>query len=603
MSAVKEETAVTTTIDVDAMIEQQTEEMQKFFETVKNNDRLNVLRPRWPIKDYLKRVIDRHIDLMEAFGGWRWHSTPFENMPMPDSQIQTIIETASREWQRGAILYANEKGKTPEKMAPVPIMNWESEADAVFCSVFGCHLPYPKSTSYDLWRARMYSGRGEKERIEEYAARTSFKIRDGQAVSRAILTEVRKVYKDHPNYVKMWESIAEKMGVGWAASKGNPVTLSFAPVDFLRCGHYGEANSCYRTGGQQEHSKYNLSMIVNSVMGIFYDVSAKDHKSSLLLRKEKPVARCWGILDMENQGGLFSNLYLLQWPQVTSSLEAALKQAFNWDVKGGLPTEGATQNFYKYAYTNGDNNIFGVKATLALVQKGVNEQSKMMDAIQHTKTPCGSCATPFGHPDMLIRCGCGQFVCENCTTKTECCETVKCKRCPIKVVNCAGCKKVTCGKCAGPEGELGMCRDTGAQYCTTCAASKLSKCAYCTSMTSKPSVCSIDGGQVACQLCAKDKHRECSRCDKVVSLKYITRCSGCKKRRCNNCTQEGETTEPRSLCASCQENGVQPKEEPKIDAEVLLKFKRGLEALDVEKKNAIIKIMREFKWDADDLVI
>jgi hypothetical protein len=592
-------------IDIDTMIDQQEMEIRKFYETVLTNERVKAMRPRWPMKDYLKRVIERHVDLLEKFGGWRYHSTPFGNMPMADAKITEVITAHINQWSKGAVLYAANRGKEAEKLAALQLKQWQSEAEAIFCTVHGCCFPAPNAKAVNLWRSRIYTpvDKMAKEGEELYAARTFIKIRSGQAVTRAVLAEVRKTFKDHPNYIKMWETLCEKVGVEWAASSGYPITLSFAPVDFLRCGHYGEANSCYRTGHQQEHSKYNLTMITNSVMGLFYNDPGKIVSPNELRGGVKPAARCWGILDLEHEGALFSNIYLLYFAQVQPSIEALLNQAFGWDVKGGLPSETAVRNFTQYAYTNGDNNVYASPKTLRAVQEGLNSQCVMTEGVKHTRVPCSSCQTAFGHVSMLHKCSCGLDVCEECSQKTECCGRVSCKKCVPKIEKCAGCHKTMCGRCVDKNGVLTMCRDSGLKYCPACAEKSLTKCSHCTNYTSRPAQCHIDKADKACPTCAKDKLRECNRCHETVGLKHITRCSGCKERRCDNCQRENEVNEPKALCSTCQEQGVEPKKAPEVDKELLERFRKSIDALPVEVRDKYLASMREYRWDLDEVLL
>lgn len=583
-------------IDVEQMIDRQAEEMEAFFQST-----AGVMRPRWPLKEYLKRVIDAHIDLIELFGGWRWHSQSFAEMPLSADQVTKLITEEKTRWLRGATLYENDRKRAPEKQKAIPLTQMFSPADLIWCGKFGCHFPEPVP-SHDLWRAGRYTAPdGAKEALEQYASQLSVKIRTGQAPTRAVLAEVRKIFKEHPEYVRMWESICEKIGIAWQASKGNPITFSCAPVDFIRMGHFGEGGSCYATGGGQEHSKYNISMIHNSVMYLFY--SRDDgHQNPMTLRPQKVIGRAWGLIDVDNQGAAATNIYLLYFKQVQPSMEAAFEQLFGWRVTGGLPQGQSFTPFTRYAYTNNDTNLFAAKANLDAVQRGIARQVTLPESEQHHRVVCVGCGTAYGHASMLFKCGCGNLVCETCARVTACCGAKYCTRCKPVMTNCSGCDKATCDRCTSNQGVPSICTDTKKQYCTECAGKALTACGYCRKLTSTPSKCAIKG-DVACQVCAKEKHRICDRCHETVSLEYVTRCSGCKERRCDRCLKDGESTEPKALCAACQQNGVPAPKAFEPNPELLKQFEESLKALPPEMRKQYLAHMSEFTWDLDEILL
>jgi hypothetical protein len=578
-------------------------EIDAFFKA-RDNGRSRVLRPRWGIKDYVQKVIDNHIDFIELVGGWRWHSKPFAEMPLSPAAVSALVKAESDRWQNGAVLYENDRKRTPERQAPLPLSDMLTDADLVYCGMHGCHFPKPNEAAYQLWRASLYSASdGQKEAVEEFAKRCKLKVRTGQAPTRAVLAEVRKVFKEHPQYVKMWETICEKLGVAWTASKGRPITLTVAPVDFLKLGHYEEGNSCYATGGASEFAKHNLSLIPNSVVSLFYTTETVDANPMLLRPNQNIAGRCWGVLDMENGGAAFSNIYRLTFPEVQPSLEAALKQLFGWDVQGNRPIGNAFVPFGRYAYTNNDTNLYANEKNAAAVQAGIAKQLELPEALRHEKILCGGCATPFGHRSMLHNCACGQHSCENCSQTTECCKAKHCKRCKPMTYKCAGCGKQSCDRCRGSNGMQAICADTGAQFCGECADKRMKKCIHCNKATSTPSICHKKPTDVACQTCAKERHRTCDRCKHTVALEYITRCGGCKQRRCDDCLQEGESAEPKALCRTCTQNGVPAPKAFEPDPALLEQFRKSLEALPPEMRDKYLARMKEFTWDIDAILL
>lgn len=461
----------------------------------------------------------------------------------------------------------------------------------------------------------------------EYAARRTVKVRTGQAPSRAVLAEVRKVFADNPQYVKFWETLCEKIGVAWASSQGMPMTFSFAPTDFVRMGHMGEGGSCYQTGGGYEYSKLNISLVTDSIVVLFYKDFEPDDKITAPadLRTDRQTGRCWAILDVPNGGGVFSNAYLQNFKQTSPSIAECLKQLFGWtDVKYGQNAETALDPLSGKAYVNPDRNLFlasvngdgkmiGKPKTVSGVRQAVSKNITEMvkKKWEHLSFPCRACGQKYGGNDGFKRCVvCTQEVCYNCKMeKTDCCGQECCASCRSGRNACHGCKKTTCGKCPGFKYTL--CSETRHQYCAECVPKYLFKCLFegCKIVTETPVRCSNDPEVTYCGPHAKLRLRTCNRCLKSVSLKHVTRCPNCKMRRCDTCTQEGELKTSRSLCKVCVDEGVKLPAAPAVPLgegpteEVLAKFKRQLDSLPVDVKDDIEGALLDlYEWDADALL-
>jgi hypothetical protein len=587
------------------------------------------IRPKWDLSTYVNRVLDSHIGLAAKFGGWRYHSEPYGHMPLSLNELTTLIQKHQDEWAKGVTFYAKMKDtdpnyRPPEKQPPLPLRHWTSELDELYCKTLNCCFPAPVP-NLDLWHDRVFTAAdGKKEAVMEYAARRTVKVRTGQAPSRAVLAEVRKVFADYPLYVKFWETLCDKIGVAWASSKGIPITLSFAPTDFIRMGHMGEGGSCYQTGGGYEYSKLNLSLVTDSLVVMFYkDFEPDDKKPNPSeLRFEKQTGRCWAILDVPNGGGVFSNAYLQDFKQTSPSIVECLKQLFDWpDVKAGQDANDALSPLSGHAYVNGDRTLFlasinsdakliGKPKTSAGVRTAVSSNIKEMVKRnwQHQSFPCRVCGQRYGGNDGFKQCVvCRNEVCYNCKMeKTDCCGQLCCAGCRTGKNACYGCKKATCGRCPGFKYTL--CRETNHQYCAECVPKFLFPCLMpgCKTVTEKPMRCSHDEKITYCAQHGAGKLRTCNRCMKLASLKHITRCPNCKMRHCDNCAQDGELKTARSLCKVCLDEGVKLPEVQVVgepSEEVLAKFKRQLDALPVDIKDDIEGALLDlYEWDADALL-
>lgn len=273
------------------------------------------VHPDTPFPRFVNNCFKRHRTLIQHWGGWSKSIQVTEVMQSPDQIVDTITPILKR-WREGAQL----KNKT---LPPVPMLlrsdleDFDSpeqayerlEATGAYCQLFGCHRPTPILFS-PLYANRTYKGR---DGSIPYATGCSVNLRSGQAVSRAVLSDVKRRFKQDPTYVAFWEAVFESLGIVWAGGKPATFKFSTAPTDFLRLGNLGE-NSCFRDGGEFEKSKLYLAQVPNSVVVI-------------IERDKRVIGRCWGILAPKAGGGEFSNFYLSPRHQLIPGLRAALREA------------------------------------------------------------------------------------------------------------------------------------------------------------------------------------------------------------------------------------------------------------------------------------
>jgi hypothetical protein len=304
-------TKVVLTADHEALIDAETKRLEKYF--VESDARC---RPKMEVRDFVAFTLRRHIALVRNWGNW---SKSMDAPPSvrPSEEIVEVVEALVDKWRRGV------KQKTRE-LPPLPFLGYEDideerynvdeatetqNLTALYCQTFGCHFPLPIRLS-PLLAARTYSGE-DGELL--YASSCSVKIRKGQAVSKAVLADVRKRFKAHEQYVSFWEALFEALGVTWASGKPAKFVLSCAPSDFVKLGTLGE-DSCYREGGEYEQAKLHIAQIPNSVCLLVY-------------RGDTVIGRAWGILAPKAGGGEFTNFYLTPKQQLLPGLSLALKKA------------------------------------------------------------------------------------------------------------------------------------------------------------------------------------------------------------------------------------------------------------------------------------
>ncbi len=135
-------------------------------------------------------------------------------------------------------------------------------------------------------------------------------------------------YAEHANSVKVRKlkqvnKITAKLGELWAKSKKTKatyfVTMSTAPISFLKLGMYGVDNdSCFKPGGGNENNKFTLGKTKDTFIIVIKDSN------------EKIVARCWGFASSDYTIWNISNLYFD--PKVTEGSIIGILNKFFEDI-------------------------------------------------------------------------------------------------------------------------------------------------------------------------------------------------------------------------------------------------------------------------------
>lgn len=529
--AVAPERIAATAPDDDTLIAEAEQAIAKFYDKHSDSRKL-----RGTPKAFARRVLNRHRALVKLWGGWRMQWTSSAVLPtLPDAITSEVICEVQNEWLCG-------RRKTGKPIVPVCLRQYDKARDALYCEHFQCCVPYPVEDAL-LWQQRIWPYDDDEV---EYASHHKVKIRKGQAVTRVVLADVRKRFGDRsPSYVQFWETILERLGTHWSGYRGVSVVLSCAPADFLRLGTYGE-NSCYRPGGEQERSKFNIAQVPNSVVALFYKTDAE-------LAKDAVRGRAWGILAPKAGGAALTNFYLLDTNLVTPSLKLAIPAALASApiVTVSTSHDDALDDLGSYAYLNNDVLLFA-SGPLANLRHEVDEHIATFakgGEYYDEGRECG-CGVMVNNEDARQCADCHEWCCEDCIEVTTCCEIHYCHEC-AQTVECDACASVVCRSDCGTVVVV-VSDGSEVHYCARCAARKaLTLCAECGRYTTAPARCALTG-TAYCHNCAPERLSSCSRCDQPVMRRVRTRCGSCARVRCDACAVPGETNTPRSECAECQ---------------------------------------------------
>ncbi len=512
-------------VDIAALVAEESERLEKLY---RQPTFLQAMRPKWEIEDYLHRVLELHAPIVERWGAWRWHSGPLEAVGLDERELPVIFDKVISEFL--------EKG--------LELMQWESAEAEAWCRYRNCHFPRPVPT-VDLFRSREFKSNipALKEAVYDYASLQRVKVRVGQAVSRAILAELNKLYKVKDNekaalYLAMWNRLFERLGQSWAGGKPLGITLTIAPCDILRFGHLGET-SCYTTGHTREHSKLNLTLVPNSFGMFFYRDLEAEPPLPTALRAAAPSGRAWGVAEFALGGAVLTNTYLENWDTVAPSVLRALHESLGFEDLRRDPGKWGTLNrlgikYSKkvFAFVNADQWVAAPDGQAEVVHlnaaDGV-EAFVLKRSNQHGKVACcSSCNTPADDGDDIMLCQCQRCaiteyeekrveVCKHCVQSCGGCNTQFSRECsPERGRACSGCNKSVCGACANGRTSCRGCKKT---WCKVCA----------------------EGNPAAVMIeCKRCNHCMCGDCNKGCSVKNCEHTKG----RCRACS-------PMITCAKC----------------------------------------------------
>lgn len=455
---------------------------------------------------FIERAYDSHADLIKRWGGWRWHSPVYTTTGADtDAVFNLMHEVWNQDFRKRLKFYSDYcySGHPISEVWPEP--HWSSP----------------------LFLSRTWED-DDTDR-EYFTGQHRLPIRRGQAVSRALLSHVKKTFKDRDPeqlkiYLEMWQAIFARLGDLWAAKRGVRVTISCAPSDFAWLGEIeckAGSSTCYRNGGEYEQSKFNLAAVKNSFVMFFYrNVEIGDDESpDNLIRETIPDGRLWGFFTPE--GALVSNIYRVSFGYADTAIKGACTKGLG--IEGAVHqadcSSTALRNFDGgMVYVNGDSRIYattpsGARAADAAIGRNISAFSNSGDTFT----------------DRLECPGCGSEVDADLAYECYDCETRFCSACSFGCIEC------------------------GDRYCNVCSDEETCGRRYCTRR-----ICS------GCRISSSPTR--CSGCERFYCYTHITdgltrQCSSCEARFCSRssctsqlriCVNEECARHGQLSCAECR---------------------------------------------------
>jgi hypothetical protein len=260
------------TLDRERLIDEEVTRVEQFYK-----DHPRALKSSLGVREYVTAVFNAHEDLIRRWGGWRMEFSLDGQVPRLtkaeiDRSIQDVIYAYGTYFNG---VYDYRTGKYDKsKVIPQPLPN------------------------YVLYRSKAFNpDKGELEREFEYVKGFKVKIRKGQAVSKAVLGQVRKDFKGNEDMLRVFNRLFESLGQSWTGVRSlSLVHVSCAPVAFLLMGHYRSADtgSCFATSGVSERTKVNLSLFPNSVVLLYYGDALTPDQTPVDRLPDKAGCRMYG---------------------------------------------------------------------------------------------------------------------------------------------------------------------------------------------------------------------------------------------------------------------------------------------------------------------
>jgi len=324
----------------------------------------SVGKPTYPKKfkvtSFVERAAHLHRNLIELWGGWRFHGGPAPLLGDGSENWSTVRSAAVEEFKafERKIAPLLKDGSLPKGFDYTPTIKGDFDSLHGHNTLYTKDIPGPMVPAMaPSWRLVQDGTKGVKVCIGTFREGDSLtvKAKVGQRLSAVVVEILEKhhVRQMCPEFAFAWEQLLQRLGENvWVTGRKISVacTLSCAPSSFLRLGHYGE-NSCYQNGGASQHSRAVLAVdMPDSFVGLFYrNVKAEELAPERLRKDQKIGGRCWGIA-LPDYGCLATNFYLLLHKQVIESFKLA--------VAGGLNVNNPTETSFPSGTHIRENAMF-----------------------------------------------------------------------------------------------------------------------------------------------------------------------------------------------------------------------------------------------------
>jgi len=371
-----------TEFDADVLIQSEVERVDRIYSTGRPR-----IHPRlYGTERWVKYLLEKHIDLVSQWGGWRWHGPWTKMNGITEEQVGASLRSMNCQWSRVKKqiidlhwLELDQKYGFSDPIQPLAFDSWSGRVvnneytprerermdeqslvqmalsffePSLECSWLSHRTAQTEHEVYLTYHRHRWSFLDAREllvrtRIEGELPDDSepILIKKGQRVSAAALRKVRQTAK-HPfvnkvltkeqinDCIGVWEHLFENIGHQWSNTTAySAVTFSCAPSTFLKLGEMGDG-SCFRAGGEYEISRMVIAEAKNSIVSMVYrndtgvTPNALPKPESLLVGRAHPVSgRAWGI-GVPSLGCSLTNFYTLPRATQIPLLKAAASTAF-----------------------------------------------------------------------------------------------------------------------------------------------------------------------------------------------------------------------------------------------------------------------------------
>jgi len=181
------------------------------------------------------------------------------------------------------------------------------------------------------------------------------------------------------------------------------VVLSVDPSTFLKMGHYGE-ESCYRSGSQEEASKYHLALAPHAITFLAYEVQDDDDVDKFIEQgyvPRTPSGRAWGLIN--KRSAYLGNTYKITAEVMVFLFSKALEEL--WKEEVTVTHCDYLEDLYldsdKDEITHGFDNVYVNERCAILEAKGSNDKEVV---------PPGEACVLTGNSDCVERVSARAFL-------------------------------------------------------------------------------------------------------------------------------------------------------------------------------------------------
>ena len=372
-----------------------------------------------PVKYFVDHCYANKADLINQLGGWRraLRVSSAGNTPITQSKLEALL------YEQNLV--------SPGLLPKNDSLNWEASSWAqhrLAKEAMELYFPPPGCSCQTCLK------------IKEDKEKVCIKIRKGQSIAKAVLSVAPSDKKDS------WRLLFALLGQYWATQNDKQkwiVSISAAPSSFLRLGHYGEAGSCFKFGGEWQRAKAVLAQLPRQVVILFY----KEPDDGYEIVPGQPIklavaGRAWGALGNEdNPGILISNIYMIEKTLAYTLTAKIVRELFGvGDVVekiDDISTRAICGTNDDDVYCNNDECIYSTSATF---ESYLAQENRRVDVSVHNNNSpsCSICNEQYDEDDGYYCESCNWSICTYCGFYDEAEARSRCRNCASRQ-SCAAC--------------------------------------------------------------------------------------------------------------------------------------------------------------------